>query len=111
MSRRWKDTSELAAAMRARADQGRDVVLSPNTARLIAMAIDRPSYRASNSLWEINLYEVGSCIYRLDGEGGIDRVDAWARSTLIAEAAFRASLDAYPKYRFEQRRRGWVERS
>lgn len=39
----------------------------------------------------------------------IERIDAWARSTLIARSAFEALKVQYPNVEFSQRRKSWVE--
>jgi hypothetical protein len=60
--------------------------------------------------WKIDLYSEGSCVYRLDSDGEIESIAAWARSSLVAAEAFKALSEQYPRDRFSQRRRGFVER-
>lgn len=60
--------------------------------------------------WTPDLYSEGSCVYRLDDSGEIASIEAWARNSLVAAEAFKALSEQYPKDRFSQRRRGFVER-
>ena len=116
MPREWTSRAELAQALMQRGEAGREVRLSPQTAILLAqMLMPRATPPAHidpprrPDPWTIDLHKEGSCVYRLDGAGGIDRIDAWARSTAIGRLALAGLKDAYPKERFEQRRRSWVE--
>jgi hypothetical protein len=59
--------------------------------------------------WKIDLYSEGSCVYRLDSDGEIESIAAWARNSLVAAEAFKALVKQYPNDRFEQRRRSHVE--
>lgn len=104
---RWRSVAELAAAMSDRALSGKRVILSPDTARMIAMLLDEPARPSSR--FRVDLYDEGSCIYQIDGKGEVFRIDAWARSSLVAGAAFEALKAANPTISYSQRRGAWVE--
>jgi len=59
--------------------------------------------------FRVDLYSEGSTIYRLDAEGKDLEIVAWARSSLVARAAFLHLLKEYASDQFMQRRRSWIE--
>ena len=83
------------------------MVLTPETARLLADAVDRRSSRSDRL--GINPFSDGSTIYRLDCEGEILEIVAFARSALAARMAFEYLCSHDPEQSFSQRRRSWVE--
>ena len=106
MDRTWK-TADLAAALRARAEAGKVVRLSPSTARLIAGLIDQS--QRPRDLSDINHFSEGSAVFRLDHRGEIAEIVAFARSALAAKAAFEYLCENYPNESYMQKRRAWVE--
>lgn len=113
MRKTWDEAAELADAIKARAESGRNVVLSPLTALWLAAqlhnSISRHRAPKRKSKTDVDLYSEGSSIYRLTETGDIEQVDAWARSAMVGRAALVALGRQYPDKRFEQRRRAWVE--
>lgn len=107
MSRKWNSAAELAAALRARADEKRNTVLSPDTARLIALLLEAPRQHRDRP-W-VDVHAQGSAIYKLDAKGDIEEVVAFASNSIVARAAFNELCASYPRYSFSQRRRSWVE--
>jgi hypothetical protein len=104
---RWASLADLLTAMRSWVEAGRTVVLSPETANIIIMALEpRP---AAPSRWDIDLYKEGSCIYQLDSKGEIFRLDAWARNTIAARGALDVLKERHPNESFSMRRGAWVE--
>lgn len=57
----------------------------------------------------IDVHAQGSAIYKLDAQGDIDEVVAFASNSIVARAAFNELCASYPRYSFSQRRRSWVE--
>ena len=113
MRKTWKDAEELADAMKARAEAGKNVVLSPPTALWLARQLHNSiaQHRAPKmkSKFDVDLHGEGSTIYRLDSAGEIDRIDAWARSTAVGRAALESLKEKYPADSFMQKRGSWVE--
>jgi hypothetical protein len=107
MSRQWNSLAELAAAIRTRADSGRRVILTPETARLVADAIERRPCRPDRLRFDP--FSDGSTIYRLDGRGEIIEIVAFARNALATRAAFDYLCEREPEQSFVQRRRAWIE--
>lgn len=99
---------ELAAAIRAQAAAGRNVVLSPETARRVAQCLDTPTPRRP-SIWNINAHADGSTVYLLDARGEIVEVVAFAKSGLVARAAFDYLCENQPKESYSQRSGARVE--
>ncbi len=58
---------------------------------------------------QFDLYSSGSTIYLLDSAGNDSEVVAWAKSTMVARAAFDHLCRQYPDRSFEMRRKAWVE--
>lgn len=98
---------ELAAAIRAQAAAGRNVVLSPETARRVASHLDPPP--PQKSIWNINAHADGSAVYQLDARGEIVEVVAFAKSTLVARAAFDYLCENRPNESYSQRNGARVE--
>jgi hypothetical protein len=105
---RWGSLPALVAAMKAKAVSGENIVLSPQTARLLIMLLDSKPKLQRNT-WNIDLYSEGSCIYRLDDKGEIFQIEAWARGTIAGRAALASLKEQNPKERYSQRRGSWVE--
>jgi hypothetical protein len=107
----------LADIFRQRAMVGWTTLLSPETTILVAEALDayapkppEQEYRDPDARFSVNVFKSGSAIYRLDRDGEIFEVAAWAKSTSVARSAFDRLLEQYPNDRFMQKRRSWVER-
>jgi hypothetical protein len=58
--------------------------------------------------FRVDLYADGHCVYRLDRNGEIASIEAWARNALIARAAYDALIAQYPQEWFSLRHRGFV---
>jgi hypothetical protein len=52
----------------------------------------------------------GSAIYSLGRDGEISEVEAWAKSSLVANAAFDVLVRNNPQESYMQKRKSWVER-
>jgi hypothetical protein len=107
----------LGDIFRQRAAAGWTTLLSPKTTILVAEALDayapkppEQEYRDPDARFSVNVFKSGSAIYRLDRDGEIFEVAAWARSTSVARSAFDRLIEQYPNDRFMQKRRSWVER-
>lgn len=107
MSRNWKDMAELGAAIRERAAAGKQVVLSPETALRVAATLAPASRRPVNGF--IDPFSEGSSVYRVNEQNDILELVAFARSALVARAAFDHLCERYPNESYSQRRRAWVE--
>ena len=93
--------------MRKRATSGRNVVLTPETALSLCSFIEdtgRPLMRGI-----VAPFDEGSAVYRVDDKGDIVELVAFARSALVARAAFDYLCDRFPEGSYSQRRRAWVE--
>ena len=66
-------------------------------------------YAGPGAKWNIDLHSSGSCVYRLNAKGDDIEIVAWAQSSGVARAALEALRKANPDYRYQQRRRAWVE--
>lgn len=93
--------------MRNRADRGQNVVLSPDTARLVAALIEERTVPKVRSL--IDPFSEGSAVYRLDHRGEIAEIVAFARNALAAKAAFEYLCAYNPNESYLQKRRAWIE--
>ena len=107
----------LADIFRQRAGVGWNTPLSPETAMLVADALDAyapkppaPEYSGPGRRTSFDAFGKGSSIFRLFRDGEIMEVAAWAQNTLVARAAFDRLIEQYPNDRFMQKRRSWVER-
>ena len=110
MSRTWKSPIELAEKLREKADAGAEARLAPATARLIAQLLEnRLPINCPGSAWNVDLYAKGSCVLKLDREGNVEEVVAWARSAGVARAALGALTGTDARTSYEQRRGSWVE--
>lgn len=98
---------ELADAIRAQAAAGRNVVLSPETALRLTQCLDTAPRRAS--IWNINVHVEGSTVYLLDARGEIAEVVAFAKSALVARAAFEYLCENHPNESYSQRSGARVE--
>jgi hypothetical protein len=109
--------SELAAAFRRRSAEGKFTRLTPETALLVAAALEafapKPEpvqlHQSPDDRLRVDVYSTGSAVYRLRRDGGIAEVVAWARSTLVARTAYEKLVEQYPGESFMQKRRSWVE--
>jgi len=107
---KWKSRYELAEALKARAAIGRNLTISPATARLIAMLIVGESVHVGHgSAWHVDLFAQGSAVLELGRDGKPMRMAAWAQSTSVARSALYKLWATYPESQFEQRRGSWVE--
>lgn len=107
----------LADIFRQRARAGWNTPLSPDTTLLVADALDAyapvsfpaDEYKGPDDYLRIDLYASGSTVYRVRNDAEIAEVAAWAKSTIVASAAFRKLVEQYPKDEFLQKRKSWVE--
>ncbi|CAM5418076.1 hypothetical protein ATER59S_02351 [Aquamicrobium terrae] len=106
----------MAGILRQRAEAGWNTLLSPGTSALVAKALEsyappppRPPPRSPSARFVIDVFEKGSAIYKLDRQGEILEVVAWAQSTLAANATFADLVERNPTERFRQKRKSWVE--
>jgi hypothetical protein len=107
----------LADILRQRASAGWNTPLSPETTMLVAEALDAyapdscpaDEYKGPDDYLRIDLYASGSTVYRVRSDGEIAEVAAWAKSTIVASAAFRKLVEQYPNDEFLQKRKSWVE--
>ena len=60
---------------------------------------------ARQDVWRPDLHADGSCVYLLDDKGEIVSIEAWARSSLVANAAFEHLCAQNPQNSYSQRRR------
>lgn len=116
-----EDMRQFADILRQRARVGYGTRLSAETALLVAEALGAyapappappppaPARAHEERFW-VDMYAVGSCIYKLDHRGEIFEIAAWARSTLVAHAAYDKLVEQYETDRFLQKRRSWIER-
>lgn len=111
--RQWQSLDQLADMLDARASQLETVTIRADTARILAEISrnSRPPAAGPERHFNIDLYATGSCIYELDEGDSIMGIVAWARSSIVARAAFDVLKAAQPRNRFVQRRRSWVERT
>lgn len=117
--RKYETPDEIrsfAGTLRKRAVAGRNTLLSPETSILIAQALEtyaptpsQPVPHSPSARFLIDVFDRGSAIYRLDRQGEISEVVAWAQSTLTANAAFAVLVKQNPTERFAQKRKSWVE--
>ena len=107
----------LADIFRQRAQAGWTTRLSPETTMLVAEALEAytpkppppPPSRSPDHYFHIDLYASGSTIYRLGHDGEVREIAAWAQSTTVARSAFDKLVEQYPRDRFIQKRKSWVE--
>src|SRR5690606_15518959 len=107
----------LADLFRQRAKAGWTTRLSPETTMLVAEALEAyapkrpppPPSRSPDHGLRIDFYASGSTIYRLGHDGEVREVAAWAQSTTVARSAFDKLVEQYPRDRFIQIRKSWVE--
>lgn len=111
--RQWQSLDQLADLLDAHAAKRETVTIRSDTARMLAelSRTCRPPASGPERHFNVDLYSSGSCIYELDKGDNIVAIVAWARSTVIAHAAFDALKAAQPRNRYVQRRRSWVERT
>ncbi len=112
--RAWSTTDELLDMIAAEAAAGRHVRLSPQTAMSLVGTARAAEHLLNppggpGKYLKVRLYEEGSCIYRFLANGDIDRLEAWARSSVTGRATLASLEKQYPSAHFEQRRRAWVE--
>lgn len=94
----------LADILRRRAAVGWYSRLSPETAMLVADALQAygpkpdPQPASQSPVWRlsVDMYAQGSMIFRLDAKGELAEVVAWARSSLVAGAAYERLMQQYP---------------
>ncbi len=105
---------QFASILRQRAGAGWNTPLSPETAMVVADALYAyapkppvPPYRGPDRRFQIELSK-GSAIYRML-EGEIFEIEAWAKSTSAARAAFNELANRNPKDHYMQKRGSWVE--
>ncbi len=110
------DIRSLASIIRQRAAAGWNTLLSPSTSLLVAEALEthvppppRPPAPSPSARFLVDVFERGSAIYKLDRQGEILEVVAWAQSTLTANVAFADLVERNPKERYMQKRKTWVE--
>lgn len=60
------------------------------------------------TLWDINLYRDGACVYQVDAQGDDVQLVAWARNQLAALAAFAEITARDPGGGYVARHRGRV---
>src|SRR5690606_15577706 len=106
----------LADLFRQRAKAGWTTRLSPETTLLVAEALEayaptttQPAAQSPDHGLRIDLYASGSTIYRLGHDGEVREVAAWAQSTTVARSAFDKLVEQYPRDRFIQKRKSWME--
>lgn len=107
---RWKSLPDLIAAMKEKTGAGENIVLSPRTARMLILLLDKSDQpKPRHDPWTVDLYSEGGCVYRIDEKGEIFQIEAWARSATTAGAALKLLKEQNPTQRYSQRRGGWVE--